>query len=94
MKEYEQLLAFYEAIADTTQIGAYHICLYISLVRLRSRNDWQNPISIYRTMVMQDARMGRKTFNKCMRDLTELGYLKYEPSNNPAIGSKVYFNKL
>lgn len=94
MKEYEQLLAFYEAIEDSAQISAYHICLYITLVRLRSSRDWQNPITIYRNMVLHDARMGRKTFNKCMRDLIKLGYLKYEPSNNPAIGSKVYFNKL
>lgn len=94
MREYEQLSAFYEAIADTTQISAYHICLYITLVRLRSASGWQNPITIFRGPVMLDARMGRKTFNKCMRDLIRLGYLKYEPSNNPASGSKVYFNKL
>lgn len=94
MKEFEQLAAFYEAIADNTQISAYHICLYITLVRLRSRDGWQNPITVFRSPVMQDARMGRKTYNKCMGDLIRLGYLKYEPSNNPASGSKVYFNKL
>lgn len=70
------------------------ICLYISLLRLRSQDGWRNPITIYRTTVLQDARMSRKTYNKCMRDLIQLGYLKYEPSINPISGSEVYFNKL
>lgn len=94
MKEFEELTTFYETIADNAQISAYHICLYISLLRLRSQDSWCNPIRIYRTTVMQDARMSRKTYNKCMRDLIQLGYLKYEPSTNPISGSKVYFNKL
>lgn len=90
----EQLLEFYESISDDTRIGPYHICLYISLIRLRSRVGWKNPINIYRAAVMKDAKMSRKTYNKCMSDLAHFGYLKYEPSTNPAIGSKVYFNKL
>ncbi|SDX02788.1 hypothetical protein SAMN05444410_10875 [Hydrobacter penzbergensis] len=94
MSEFEQLSAFYEAIAEDNRIGAYHISLYITLVRLRSHAGWQNMITVYRSLVMQEARMGRKTFNKCMNDLCEYGYLRYEPSTNPKGGCKVYFNKL
>ncbi len=94
MKEYEELSSFYEAIADNTQISAYHISLFITLLRLRSRNGWQNPIIVFRSDVLHEARMGRKTYNKCMGDLIRLGFLKYEPSNNPLSGSSIYFNKL
>ena len=94
MNEQEQLSAFYEAIAEGHRIGAYHISLYISLMRLRAKYQWQVVVTIYRASICQEARMGRKTFNKCMSDLMAFGYLKYEPSTNPKGGSKVYFNKL
>ncbi len=94
MNESEQLSAFYEAIAGDTRIGAYHISLYIVLMRLRGKAGWQNSITIYRAMVMQEARMARKTFNKCMNDFTSYGYFRYEPCTSPKGESKVYFNKL
>ncbi len=90
----EELEAFYESIAKDPRIGAFHITLYIALLRLRSCVGWQNPIMVYRTQVIREARMSRRTFNRCMNDLTGFGYCKYEPCTDPKGRSKVYFNKL
>lgn len=94
MKVSEELDAFYEAIAEDARIGAYHITLYIALLRLRCDAGWQNPVTICRARVIREARMSRKTFNRCMNDLAGFGYCKYEPCTDPKGRSKVYFNKL
>lgn len=93
-KTCEELAAFYEAIAADTRIGAYHITLYIALLRLRSKAGWVNPLTLYRAQVLHEARMSRKTFNRCMNDLSAFGYCKYEPCTDPKGRSQVYFNKL
>lgn len=94
MREFEEIQAFFEACENEPRIGVYHISLFIALVRLRNKGGWENLILINRSEVMRDAKFSRKTYNKCMKDLVELGYLKYEPSNNPVGGSKVWFRKL
>lgn len=94
MNELEQLNLFYETIAEDERISVYHVCLYIALMRLRSAQGWQPFITIYRGEVMKQARVGRKTFNKCIGDLAVFGYLRYEPCTSPKGESKVYFNKL
>lgn len=90
----EELDAFYEAIAEDTRIGAYHITLYIALLRLRRGAGWQNPVRISRVEVMRLARMSRRSYNRYMNDMTIFGYIKYQPTCNPAFGSTIYFRKL
>lgn len=36
----------------------------------------------------------RYTYNKCMNSLEEYGYIKYQPSQNSFVPSKVFINKL
>lgn len=41
--------------------------------------------------LMRQAKIsGMATYHKCMRDLNELGYIRYIPSYNPILGSLVY----
>jgi len=91
---YNHVADFYDAVKSDLRINVYHISLYLTLVQMRNLSGWQNPITIYRGQVMRLGRMSRRTFNKCMKDLTQFGYLKYEASTDPAEGSKVYFKKL
>lgn len=37
---------------------------------------------------------GLATNHKCIKDLTDFGYIQYQPSFNPAIGSKVVLLKV
>ena len=90
----EAINNFYETIAEDNRIGYSHISLYITLLYFIHDGPLNNTLHIYRNKIMQTARMSRRTYNKCMRELVDYGYLKYEPSSNPARGSKVILNKL
>lgn len=93
MENFQPLTDFYEAIADDARIGATHISLYMALLQEWNIAVAQNPLSVNRDTMMKAARMGRKTYNKCMKELQEYGYIKYEPSSNPLIKSKIYLKK-
>lgn len=90
----EQLTAFYEAIAADTRIGTTHICLYFALCNAMIDFAEGELSVVNRDQLMQNARISRKTYNKCMKELQEYGYIKYEPSSNPQVGSKVQLKKL
>jgi hypothetical protein len=89
----EQLTAFYEAITDDARIGTTHICLYFALYNAVGFINGELG-EVNRDQLMQNARISRKTYNKCMKELQEYGYIKYEPSSNPQVGSKVQLKKL
>jgi len=64
--------------------------LYIALFQFWNINRFQNPISISRDEVMRISKIASKaTYHKCMRELNDSGYVKYEPSFNPYRGSMV-----
>ncbi len=94
MERFKPLTDFYETIVEDSRIGAMHISLYMALMQLSNTNNWQNPVSFYRESIMESARISRRTYNKCMNELAEFGYIKYEPSPSHLGGNKVYFRSL
>ncbi len=94
VKEVEQLASFYEAIEDDARIGNTHICLYMALLHESNSSVQQKSIAINRERIMRNARISRKTYNKCMKELQEYGYIDYIPSSNPTINSQAYLKRL
>lgn len=92
--EVQQLPAFYEAIAEDSRIGNTHICLYIALLSACGGMAFPHVIDIDRDGLMKNARVSRKTYHKCMRELQAYGYIKYYASPNPAIRSRASLNRL
>jgi len=91
MAEVQQLTDFYSATRNDPRIGATHISVYMALFQFYNLNNFQNPIQIKRTLVMEAAKInGLATFHKCIKDLHEYGYIQYIPSYNPAINSLVF----
>lgn len=86
------LESFYETIAEDGRIGSNHISLYMSLLQCSLKNG--NPFTSYRKEIMELARLSRRTYNKCMGDLQDFGYIRYTPSYNPRVGSRIYLNRL
>ena len=83
---------FFRAIREDNRIGTSHISLYVALVELWGRKNFEEPLSITRQQVMETSKIsGLATYHKCIRDLSAYGYLRYEPSYNPSIQSKVLF---
>lgn len=90
----QQLADFYEAIGDDVKIGMSHICVYMALLNEMKSSLSGTIVEVHRDSLMKNARVSRKTYNKCMKELQEYGYIKYEPSSNPLVGSIVYLNRL
>lgn len=90
MGEVKELTSFFSAIREDNRIGISHISLYMALFQFYNLNKFENPILITRTAVMETAKInGLATYHKCIKDLADFGYIQYQPSYNPAIGSQV-----
>ena len=91
MNYIKHLTEFFDHIIKDESLNPTHISLYITLFHFWNTNHFQNPISITRNEVMQISKICSKaTYHKCMRELNEKGFLKYEPSFNPYKGSNVH----
>lgn len=72
---------FYEVIKGDQRISARHISLYMALLHCYAKNSLQNPVMLKREIIMGRAKISsRVTYNKCMKELHEYGYIDYLPS--------------
>ena len=95
MQMFEPLAGFYEAIADDARMGVTHISLYMALLQQWNMSGGINPVTIVRSNIMKAAKINaRYTYNKCMNNLQEFGYITYLPSSNQFICSTVYLKGL
>jgi hypothetical protein len=95
MELFPPLTEFYEAIEEDVRISTTHISLYIALLQQWNINGGTNPVAIIRSNIMKAAKINaRYTYNKCMNNLQEFGYITYLPSTNPFTCSTVYLKGL
>ena len=95
MELFPPLTGFYEAIEDDVRISTTHISLYMALLQQWNINGGTNPVTIVRTSIMKAAKINALyTYNKCMNNLQEFGYITYVPSSNPFAFSTVYLKGL
>ena len=95
MELFPPLTLFYKAIADDARIGTTHICIYVALLQQWNLNSVINPIKICRASIMKDAKINaRYTYNKCINELQNYGYIIYEPSSNQFEPSVVHIKKI
>ena len=90
MDIFPPLTGFYAAIAADTRIGASHISIYMALLQQWNINGGSNPVKIERAIIMKAAKINaRQTYNRCMNQLHEFGYISYKPSANSSVKSIV-----
>ena len=95
MELFPPMTGFYEAIEEDARIGTTHISLYMALLQQWNLNGGINPIVVARTTIMKAAKINaRYTYNKCMNNLQDFGYITYLPSSNPFTNSTVYLKGL
>lgn len=86
------LSSFLAAAKEDPRINTGHISLYVSLLYYWQQKKYENPISLFRRDLIPLCKIsGSATYHKSMRDLHQLGYIKYIPSFNRFEGSMVYF---
>jgi hypothetical protein len=91
MELFPPMTAFYEATEDDGRIGTTHISLYFALLQQWNLKGGINPIIIGRTTIMKAAKInGRFTYNRCMNNLQEFGYIIYLPASGRFSNSTVY----
>ena len=91
MNYIKQLAGFFDRVVDDEKLNPTHISMYVALFQFWNACRFQNPISISRNELMKVSKISSKaTYHKCMKELHNLGYLKYMPSYNPYKGSLVY----
>ena len=92
-----QLNSSFRHFADDEKITPFHISLYMALFQKWNSIKFRNPISIARDEIMYLSKIGSaNTYIKCLKELNQWGYIKYVPSHNYHVGSKIYmytFNK-
>lgn len=90
MNYIKHLTGFFDRVVKDRQLNPTHISLYMALFQYWNVNRFQNPISITRDEIMRISKICSKaTYHKCMKELNDKGYIKYEPSFNPFKGSMV-----
>ncbi len=95
MELFPPLTRFYEAIEDDARISTTHISLYMALLQQWNMTGGTNPLNIVRVNLMKAAKINaRHTYNKCMNNLQEFGYIGYTPATNPFNNSTVYLKGL
>ena len=78
-------------MSEDTRLNTTHVSMYLALFLMWNHNRFNNPISINRSEVMKISKIGSQaTYHKCMTDLHNWNYFKYEPSFNPFKGSLIH----
>lgn len=92
MEVLELLSDFFNAIDRDPRISITHIGIYAALLQYWKEHQFINPIQVFSHEIMRISKISSSaTYHKCIRDLNEFGYIKYEPSFKRNRGSKVYF---
>jgi replication initiation and membrane attachment protein DnaB len=81
MELFPPLTRFYEAIEDDARIGTTHISLYMAILQQWNLNGGTNTFIILRRNIMKAAKISaRHTYNKCIKELHNYGYIVYIPA--------------
>ncbi len=92
MESLKTLSDFFSAISKDARISTTHIGIYASLLEYRRECNFVNPVTAFSHQIMKIAKISSSnTYNKCVRDLSDYGYIKYIPSFKNNIGSKIFF---
>ena len=90
LKEFSFLISFYDQTEKDNRLKTGHLNIYTCLVLLCFLNGWKKSISITRSKVMRLAKIkGKATYHRYLKELQEFGYISYQPSYHPTIGSHV-----
>lgn len=82
-------------MSEDVRISATHISLYMALTQEWNSKGGKNPFPINRETIMKAAKINaRFTYNKCINNLQEYGYIKYLPSSNSFRQSIIYLKSI
>jgi hypothetical protein len=79
------------ALVKDCRITVWHMGTMMGIMLLATENNLSASINISRRKVMERGHINNfVTYHKCIKELQEFGYIRYEPSYHPAYGSKIF----
>lgn len=86
---------FYQAIEADRRISPSHISLYMALLHTQNEYGRTNAFPVKRQVLMNKAKiLARQTYNKCMNELKDYGYIQYAPALNGSVYSRIFLNTI
>jgi len=83
---------FIRRMGTDNRVLATHVSLFTTLFIFWQRDGFISPFTITRKTVMTFSKIASiATYHKCIRELHEYGYIRYQPSFHPAKGSLIYW---
>ena len=74
------------------RLNATHVSLFTGLFVHWQRNGYASPFAITRKEMMVFSKIASiATYHKCIKELDAYGYIRYQPSYHPKLGSQVYW---
>ena len=90
MNYIRHLNGFFTRLAEDKRMSSYHISLYFALFQQWNADRFGQQFVITRAETMAISRLGSvNTYARCMKELSEWGYIRYIPSSNLHSGSRV-----
>lgn len=94
MQLFPPLTGFYQAIEADVRISSTHISIYMALLQQLNLSGGKNPIEFERALIMKAAKINaRQTYNLCMGQLHDYGYIVYKPAVNGFTSSQVFIKE-
>lgn len=74
------------------RLNATHVSLFTALFVHWQRNGFASPFAVTRRELMAFSKIASiATYHKCIQELDAFGYIRYQPSYHPKLGSQVYW---
>ena len=79
-------------MSKDSRLLATHVSLFSGLFVHWQRNGFVSPFPVTRKGLMGYGKIASiATYHKCIRELDEFGYIRYQPSYHPKLGSSVFW---
>ncbi|NVM67763.1 hypothetical protein FHW88_006094 [Mucilaginibacter sp. SG538B] len=74
------------------RLNTTHVSLLSALFVQWQRAGFKSPFAVTRKTLMAFSRIASiATYHKCIKELDDYGYIRYQPSYHPKLGSQVYW---
>ncbi len=91
MEQLQALSFFFSAIEKDPRISITHIGIYAALIQYWKEQHFVNPVQVFSHQIMRIAKISASnTYHKNVKELSDYGYIKYQPSFKRNQGSKVF----
>lgn len=92
MEADNSLSVFFQRSRNDQRVGITHIGIFAALVQFAAASGFPNPVQAFSYDIMKIAKISAlRTYCRCVKELSDYGYLIYVPSKKKNKPSSIYF---